>query len=239
MLLCFRHIRNRTCERANERRSFTSIPCQQGTERLKATCFGIWFGAWGLAIVRTTLTPHVVWQKEGCMTKICRRVKSGRMSSRYCTKRTEALRFAALLLANAIQGCETQQPGATETVSASVQAIQSEFSVSLGFPSGFDQSNVALYSTQSLRIADAVQVKSADGVYAAAVNTGTSTLQVGAEGSTGTLLSGGPIVLNSRSTVNGNAQAGSTITVQDGVTITGRRLPNTPPQWRSQVSVCP
>jgi|GEM_PF-3292442 len=162
------------------------------------------------------------------MTKICRRVKSGRMSSRYCTKRTEALRFAALLLANAIQGCETQHPGETETVSASVQAIQSEFSVSLGFPSGFDQSNVALYSTQSLRIADAVQVKSADGVYAAAVNTGTSTLQVGAEGSTGTLLSGGPIVLNSRSTVNGNAQAGSTITVQDGVTITGRRLPNTP-----------
>jgi hypothetical protein len=109
-----------------------------------------------------------------------------------------------------------------------MQAIQSQFNVNLSFPSGYDQGNVALYATQGLRIADAVQVKSADGVYAAAVNVGNSSLELGAEGKTGNLISGGTITLRSRSVVNGNAQSAGAITVQAGANVTGSKLPNTP-----------
>lgn len=143
---------------------------------------------------------------------------------------TRTLQRMALLVfgGTLLVSCGAQGDRSTETLGVSVQAIQSAYSVNLGFPAGFDQSNVALYATQTLRIADGVQVKSADGVYAAAVNVGTSGLELGAEGKTGTLISAGTLSLRSRAVVNGNAQSAGAITIQDGVKVTGSKLPNTP-----------
>ena len=68
----------------------------------------------------------------------------------------------------------------TGQVGKSAQALQSTFQVNLPFPAGHSQSDVALYATSTLTIADGVVLKSAAGVPALAVDVGTGLLTVGA-----------------------------------------------------------
>lgn len=123
----------------------------------------------------------------------------------------------AAVLALASSSCDkSSEP---ETTSAVEQAVGATYTVKLGFPEGFGYPNTAFLASNSLRLADAIEVRDAAGVPASLVNSGTGSLELGAEAKTGTVVSGGPIVLRSRSIVAGRVQAGATLTRQDGVVI--------------------
>ncbi|MFC1643165.1 hypothetical protein ACFL5O_10865, partial [Myxococcota bacterium] len=106
--------------------------------------------------------------------------------------------------------------------------LASSYQVQVGFPAGFDPSTVALYATESLRVADGVVVQNDSAVLAPVVSVGAGKVELGADGRAGSVISGGQLRLGSRVRVEGNAQAAAAIEKQDGVTITGSELGNTP-----------
>ena len=96
-------------------------------------------------------------------------------------------------------------PPEYEELGSAEQALAAEtVQLSMSLPTGVGLTTVALGSSSSMRIADGVNVRTAQGAPARLANTGTGTLEIGAEARTGSVWSRGNVQQRSRSVVDGN-----------------------------------
>ncbi|MFC1642780.1 hypothetical protein ACFL5O_08865 [Myxococcota bacterium] len=89
----------------------------------------------------------------------------------------------AALAACVVWGCSnwaepTGEPAVQVATHRSRLELASSYQVQVGFPAGFDQSTVALYATESLRVTDGVVVQNDSAVLAPVVSVGAGKVEL-------------------------------------------------------------
>lgn len=130
--------------------------------------------------------------------------------------------MAAILVALVACGpAENEGANEAETVGTAHERVTAPVSFVIRLPNRMAPQDVALASSDWLRLADRAKALSTPQGNAPVVNTGSGSTELGVEAITGNLWSQGPVTMRDRSRVNGSIKSASPVTRQNGTVVTG------------------